>query len=63
MKIIHKDKWGFWFFKRYTFIVEDEDESLTELNVSKDKWMRFKVGDFYDPHYKQFFKYDCLNEY
>ena len=58
MKIIHKDKWGFWFFKRYTFIVEDEDESLTELNVSKDKWMRFKVGDFYDSHYKQFFKYD-----
>ena len=58
MKIIHKDKWGFWFLTRYTFIVEDEEESLTELNVSKDKWMRFNVGDFYDSHYQQFFKYD-----
>ena len=58
MKIIHKDKWGFWFLTRYIFIVEDEDESLTELNVSKEQWMRFNVGDFYDPHYKQFFKYD-----
>ena len=30
MKIIHKDKWGFWFFTRYTFIIEDE-EALSDL--------------------------------
>jgi hypothetical protein len=58
MKIIHKDKWGFWFFVRYNFIVEDDDESLTELTVSKDLWLRFNVGDYYDPLYDQYYKYD-----
>ncbi len=62
MKIIYKDKWGFWFLARYTFILEDEEESLTELVVSKEQWLKFNVGDFYDTHYKQLFKYDCLNE-
>lgn len=58
MKIIHKDKWGFWFFKRYTFILEDEEESLTEIVVKRDVWLRFDVGDYYDAHYHQFYKYD-----
>jgi hypothetical protein len=47
MKIIHKDSWGFWFFKRYSLIVEDENESLTEVIVSKTVWEKFKIGDFY----------------
>ena len=58
MKIIHKDKWGFWIFTRYTFIVEDEEGSLTEVTAPKDVWIRHEVGDYYDPHYHQFFKYD-----
>ena len=58
MKIIHKDKLGFWFLVKYYFIVEDDDESLTEVTVSKDTWLKFNVGDFYDPHYQQFYKYD-----
>jgi hypothetical protein len=48
MKIVYKDKWGFWFFVRYNFILEDEDESLTELTVPKDVWLKFNVGDCYD---------------
>lgn len=58
MKIIHKDKWGFWIFTRYSFILEDENEGLTEIVVDKKKWQRFCVGDYYDAHYGQFFKYD-----
>jgi hypothetical protein len=48
MKIYHKDVWGFWFFKRYSFYVEDESEGLTEILVDKNTWMRYNVGDFYE---------------
>lgn len=58
MKIIHKDRVGFWFLVRYSFILEDEDEGLTEMVVNKQTWQRFDVGDYYDTHYGQFFKYD-----
>ena len=61
MKIIHKDKLGFWFLVKYYFVVEDDDESLTEVTVSKDNWLRFDVGDHYDPMYNQFYKYDQKN--
>jgi len=45
MRIIHKDCWGIWIFKRYTFILENEEESLTEIVVSKDVWEKYNVGD------------------
>jgi len=47
MRIIHKDCWGIWIFKRYTFILESEEESLTEIVVSKDVWDKYNVGDHY----------------
>jgi hypothetical protein len=62
MKIILKDKWGFWFFKRYSFYMEDESESITEVLVNKDIWEKFGVGDYFDTHYHQFFKYDKRNK-
>ena len=61
MKIIYKDKWGFWIFSRYSYVLEDEEESLTEIVVDKNTWYKFNVGDYYDPHYKNFFKYDSKN--
>jgi hypothetical protein len=56
MKIIHKDYWGFWIFKRYSFILENEEESLTEIVVKKEVWEKWNVGDLYDPHYETFYK-------
>lgn len=58
MKIIHKDKWGFWPLQWYTFIVENDEQGLMEISVKKDIWLRFGVGDYYDAHYHQFYKYD-----
>ena len=52
MKIILKDKWGFWFFKRYSFYIEDEDEGITEVFVNKSTWDRLNVGDYFDKHNK-----------
>ena len=46
-KIILKDKWGFWFFKRHSFIIEDIDQSLTELHVNEETWNKYNVGDQY----------------
>jgi hypothetical protein len=57
MKIIKKDYWGVWIFKRYSFILEDCEESLTELVVSKNTWNKWNVGDFFDKHYQQFYRY------
>ncbi len=48
MKIYHKDVWGFWFFKRYSFYVEDESEGLTEILVDKYTCMRYNVGEYYE---------------
>jgi hypothetical protein len=48
MKIYHKDVWGFWIFKRYSFYVEDESESLTEILVDKKTWMWYNIGDKYE---------------
>lgn len=61
MRIIHKSNWGFWISSRYSFILEDEEESLTEIVVNKKTFNKFNVGDYYDPHYGQFFKYDSRN--
>ena len=47
MKIYHKDYWGFWFLKRYSLYVEDENESLTEILVDKETWEFYNVGDIY----------------
>ena len=41
-KIIHKDKCGFWILVRYSMIVEDENEGLTEVIVDK-KIMILKI--------------------
>jgi hypothetical protein len=49
MKIYHKDVWGFWFLKRYSLYVEDEEQSLTEIPVDKDTWSMYNVGDIYVP--------------
>ena len=57
MRIIKKDCWGFWIFKRYSFILENEEEGLNEIVVSKNVWEKWNVGDYCDPHYKQFFRY------
>lgn len=48
LKIIHKDVWGFWIFKRYSLIVEDENESLTEIIVDKETWMKYNIGNHYE---------------
>lgn len=48
MKIYHKDVWDFWFLKRYSFYVEDEEQSLTEIIVDKNTWCRYNVGDIYE---------------
>ena len=46
-KIIHKDVCGFWIFKRYSMIVEDKFEGLTEVIVDEDTFLKFNVGDEY----------------
>lgn len=61
MQIVHKHKWGFWIFKRYAFIMKKTDETLVELFVPQSIWLRFDVGDYYDIHYHQFYKYDQKN--
>jgi hypothetical protein len=48
MKIYHKDVWRFLFFKRYSFYVEDENQSLTEIEVDKNTWDLYNVGDVYE---------------
>ena len=62
MKIIHKSNWGFWIFSRYSFILENEEEGLDEIVIDKKTWNNFEIGDFYDSHYGQFFKYDQRNK-
>jgi len=47
-KIIHKDKCGFWIFVRYSMIVEDDDEGLTEVVVDKYTYMNYNIGDTYE---------------
>ena len=47
MKIYHKYVFGFWFFKRYSLYIEDEDEGLQEIIVDKYTWDQYEVGDFY----------------
>ena len=48
-KIIHKDVCGFWIFKnRYSMIVEDEHEGLTEIVVDKKTFDKYNVGDKYE---------------
>jgi hypothetical protein len=49
VKIYHKDKWNFLFFKRYSLYVEDESEGLTEIVVTKEIWEKYNVGDYYEP--------------
>jgi hypothetical protein len=48
MRIYHKDSWGFWVFKRFSFFIEDEDGGLTEITVDKNTWVRYAVGDIYE---------------
>lgn len=48
MKIYYKDTWGFLFFKRYSFYVEDESEGLIEILVDENTWARYNIGDFYE---------------
>ena len=50
MKIYHKDVWGFWFLKRYSFYVEDESEGLIEVLVDKHTWTQYAVGDIYEKY-------------
>jgi hypothetical protein len=50
MKIYHKDKWGFLFFYRYSFYVEDEKEGLIELIVDEKTWNNYNIGDYYEIH-------------
>ena len=47
-KVIHKDKCGFWILVRYSMIVEDEHESLTEVIVNKETFDKYNVGDIYE---------------
>ena len=47
-KVIHKDKCGFWIFVRYSMIVEDESEGLTEVVVDKATYMKYNIGDTYE---------------
>ena len=49
MKIYYKDVWGFWLLKRYSFYVESEEQSLTEITVDRDTWNMYNVGDIYVP--------------
>ena len=47
-KIIHKDAWGFWIFTRYSMILEDENEGLTEVLVDKQTFNNYNIGDTYE---------------
>lgn len=55
MKIIYKDKWNFWPFRKYYFYLETEEEGLVEMSVDKKTWEKYNVGDFCDSHYLQFY--------
>jgi len=57
MRIIHKVKWGFWFFKRYSFYVEDKGEGITEVFVDKKTWENYGIGDYRDSVYGWFYSY------
>lgn len=57
MKIINKDYWGFWCFKKYFFVLELEDESLIEIYVSQKIWNAFNINDYFDNHHKQFYTF------
>ena len=48
MKIYHKQKWGFLFFKRYSFFLEDESEGLIEVLVDEKTWNFYNIGDFFE---------------
>jgi len=47
-KIIHKATCGFWIFTRYSMIVEDENEGLTEIVVDKTTYQTYNIGDKYE---------------
>ena len=47
-KVIHKDKCGFWILVRYSMIIEDENEGLTEVIVNKETFDNYNVGDKYE---------------
>lgn len=47
-KVIYKETWGFWIFKRYSMIIEDENESLTEIIVDKATFKKYNIGDEYE---------------
>jgi hypothetical protein len=47
-KVVYKEAWGFWIFKRYLMIVEDENESLTEIPVDKETFNSYNIGDTYE---------------
>ena len=48
-KIIEKSFCGFWIFKnRYSLILEDENEGLTEVIVDKDTYNNYNIGDAYE---------------
>ena len=47
-KIYYKEYWGFWIFKGYSFYVQDEQESLTEIIVDKSTWESYDIGDTYE---------------
>lgn len=48
-KIIHKDFCGFWIFKnRYSIILEDKNEGLSEVIVDKLTYEQYSIGDIYE---------------
>ena len=48
-KIIEKSFCGFWIFEnRYSMIVEDENEGLTDVIVDKSTFERYNIGDKYE---------------
>lgn len=47
-KVIHKEAWGFWIFTRYSMILEDENEGLTEIPIDKQTFDKYNVGDIYE---------------
>jgi hypothetical protein len=46
-RIFYKESWGFWIFKRYSFYIQDKDESITEVHVDKSTWGAYNIGDYY----------------
>ena len=52
-KIVEKSFCGFWIFKnRYSMILEDENEGLTEIIVDKVTYDSYNIGDKYEKIYK-----------